>query len=207
MAEKTERPLLLGSVEIGSSIDIFEQTLSQSFHLAERWGAILLLEDVDSFLERGGSKESSLQAIFSKAIHAIENYSGILFLTTRRVGLLDEAVISRIDYTVRYNPLSPSAREYIWRTTLRYDSVNPDWERLGGIEGLNGTDIQSIVLQARQLASKSKEHLNMSDIDVVLKSRTDFIDYMAGVLGSKADSRAERSRFRHDRFDKKREES
>ena len=203
IAEKTRRPLLLGSIEIGSSMDVFEQSLNNNLRLSERWKDILLIEDVDPFVYRSNEYDSSHEAFFSKTIQAIENYSGILCLTTRRVGSLDEAIISRIDYTVHYGPLPSSALESIWRSALRYDHVDLDWKHLGSFEGLNDKNIQSLVHLARRLASYNKERINMRTINAVLQSRTDFTHYMAQVSGDDDPAQwAMRRGYRDDRFQK-----
>ena len=210
IAEKNRRPLLLGFIEVGGSIADLEQSLNQSFQLAERWGAILLLEDVDAFLaQRRHGESSNLVATFTKAIQAIGKHSGVLFLTTCRVGVLDEAVLSRIDYTVRYEALSHHAHQQIWRMALR-DKVQgsleqdirirlQDWEHLKGMEDLNGRDIQTVVLAARQLASRQGEPLRMEAIEHVLKARTEFANYLTKVHGLTLADHAIKNKFRLDR--------
>lgn len=44
----------------------------------------------------------------------MEYYRGILFLTTNRVGHIDDAIMSRVHLVVRYEPLKPAARKKIW---------------------------------------------------------------------------------------------
>jgi SpoVK/Ycf46/Vps4 family AAA+-type ATPase len=210
IAEKIKRPLLLGSVEIGRSIADVEQSLSQSFELAERWGAILLLEDVDSLLARRQAGQSSdLAATFTKVIQAIDKCSGVLFLTTCRVGVLDEAILSRIDYTVQYKPLSNKTLNEFWNMALLDESEDPitldildnlkEWEQLDGYEYLNGRDIQAIVLTARQMASVQGKLLGVRELEPILKARIDFARYMIRVRGGHtANEEAQRMRYRSD---------
>lgn len=51
-------------------------------------------------------------------LRALEYYSGILFLTTNRVGSIDEAFRSRIHMSLYYPILSPVQTEKIWRAQL-----------------------------------------------------------------------------------------
>jgi hypothetical protein len=47
-------------------------------------------------------------------LRALDYFSGILFLTTNRVGSFDEAFMSRIHVQIGYDPLDDTAREQIW---------------------------------------------------------------------------------------------
>lgn len=52
-------------------------------------------------------------------LRVLEYYEGILFLTTNRVGVFDEAFKSRIHLPLYYPPLEWKQTEKIWRTHLR----------------------------------------------------------------------------------------
>lgn len=52
-------------------------------------------------------------------LRILEYYNGILFLTTNRVGTLDEAFKSRIHVILYYPPLSKNQTEGIWRINIR----------------------------------------------------------------------------------------
>ena len=44
----------------------------------------------------------------------MEYYRGILFLTTNRIGQIDDAIMSRVHLVVKYDTLNPAARNRIW---------------------------------------------------------------------------------------------
>lgn len=44
----------------------------------------------------------------------MEYYRGILFLTTNRIGHIDDAIMSRVHLVVRYERLTPMAGNKIW---------------------------------------------------------------------------------------------
>jgi hypothetical protein len=52
-------------------------------------------------------------------LRVLEFYSGVLFLTTNRVGVLDDAVKSRITWIVYYPPLDLNQTMKIWEVNLR----------------------------------------------------------------------------------------
>lgn len=70
---------------------------------------------------------SSVCHIFQNILHyslpfslrALEYYAGILFLTTNRVGAIDEAFKSRIHMTLYYPPLNKDQTKKIWEMKLR----------------------------------------------------------------------------------------
>ena len=52
--------------------------------------------------------------IFLAFLRSMEYYRGILFLTTNRVGHIDDAIMSRVHLVVRYETLTAQARIKIW---------------------------------------------------------------------------------------------
>jgi hypothetical protein len=115
-----KRPLIsLTSADIGTDPGPVEEKLLYWFGLAKAWGAILLLDEADVFLERRSTTDlvrNNLVAIF---LRTLEYYQGILFLTTNRVGTFDEAFLSRIDVPVNFPPLSPENRVSLWSSFIK----------------------------------------------------------------------------------------
>lgn len=52
-------------------------------------------------------------------LRALEYYSGILFLTTNKVGKFDEAFVSRIHQAIEYPALNKDTTRSIWQVNLR----------------------------------------------------------------------------------------
>ncbi|RGP77951.1 p-loop containing nucleoside triphosphate hydrolase [Fusarium longipes] len=115
IAEYTERPLLsLTCGDIGTDEVKMETQLSKWFQLAEKWGAVMLIDEADVYLERRqvtDLKRNSLVAVF---LRCIEYYRGILFLTTNRVGQFDDAFISRIHVIIHYEKLTSEGQKKVW---------------------------------------------------------------------------------------------
>jgi hypothetical protein len=118
-----------------------EKKLREWLRLAHKWGAVMLIDEADVFLERrmhadlkrnslvSGEPEpleSCLRRQIFVALHCkqltelpvflreIEYYQGILFLTTNRVGRFDDAFISRIHVVLHYANLDDEGRKKIW---------------------------------------------------------------------------------------------
>ncbi|KAM3073696.1 hypothetical protein ACMFMG_004420 [Clarireedia jacksonii] len=115
VAEFTSRPLLsLTCGDIGTDEFRVEESLSQWFKLAEIWGAVMLIDEADVYLERREVSELTRNGLVSVFLRAMEYYRGILFLTTNRVGHFDPAFFSRIHVYIGYRPLDAEGRKRIW---------------------------------------------------------------------------------------------
>ncbi|KAK8115439.1 hypothetical protein PG984_011941 [Apiospora sp. TS-2023a] len=115
IAESTGRPLLsLTCGDIGNDEEKLESRLSKWFRLAEIWGAVMLLDEADVFLERRATSDLHRNSLVTVFLRSMEYYRGILFLTTNRVGHFDDAFISRVHVVLRYENLTNTDRERIW---------------------------------------------------------------------------------------------
>ncbi|KAL2787516.1 hypothetical protein BJX66DRAFT_327808 [Aspergillus keveii] len=120
VAAHTGRPLFpitCGDLD-GNSAQEVERNLEQLFDLAMRWGCVLLLDEADVFLgERiqGNIVQNSLVSVF---LRVLEYYSGILILTTNRVGQFDEAATSRIHCVLYYPSLDKSRALEVWQKNV-----------------------------------------------------------------------------------------
>ena len=115
VAEFTSRPLLsLTCGDIGTDEFTVEENLSKWFKLAELWGAVMLIDEADVYLERREVNDLTRNGLVSVFLRAIEYYKGILFLTTNRVGHFDPAFFSRIHVYIGYKPLDKEGRKRIW---------------------------------------------------------------------------------------------
>jgi SpoVK/Ycf46/Vps4 family AAA+-type ATPase len=97
IAEATGRPLLLVTCgDVGGTAAEVERNLEQIFTNSHRWGCVLLLDEAEVFLAKRNLQDLTRNAMVSVFLRVLEFYSGILFLTTNRVGTIDEAFKSRI---------------------------------------------------------------------------------------------------------------
>jgi hypothetical protein len=117
-AEETQRPLYVLEVgDLGTSVAHMELNLQRVFRRVAHWGAVLQFDEAEIFLaERGNDLERS--AIVGVFLRLLDSYPGILFLTTNRGEVLDQAVRSRVMLTLEYPDLDQATRAAIWRTML-----------------------------------------------------------------------------------------
>ena len=119
VAESNGMPLFpITCGDLGLTAESVETELSEKFHLAQLWDCILLLDEADVFLAqrtRDNIKRNSLVSVF---LRVLEYYTGILFLTTNRVGAFDEAFKSRIHLPLYFPPLGERQTLSIWSMNL-----------------------------------------------------------------------------------------
>ncbi|KAL8791965.1 MAG: hypothetical protein Q9195_005454 [Heterodermia aff. obscurata] len=119
VAEYTRRPLLQVTCgDIGQDAEVVEKRLEDHFQLAHKWGCVLLLDEADVFLQKRSREDLARNAIVSVFLRVLEYYSGILFLTTNRVGAFDLAFRSRIHMSLFYPRLDESKTIKIWEMNL-----------------------------------------------------------------------------------------
>ncbi|KXH29352.1 hypothetical protein CSIM01_01080 [Colletotrichum simmondsii] len=111
-----------------------EEELTRWFKMADKWRAILLIDECDVFLERREKKDIERNAIVSAFLRKIEYFGGLLFLTTNRVGHIDDAFMSRVHAVIGFDPLDGTRREKIWDSLL----AKLNRERKGAIRISNG---------------------------------------------------------------------
>lgn len=121
VASYTGRPLFpITCGGIGQTAFDVEKNLEAMFLLARKWGCVLLLDEADVFLakrEKGGNNIDR-NALVSVFLRTLEYYSGILFLTTNRIGSFDEAFKSRVHISLYYAPLNEEQTLKVWIMNL-----------------------------------------------------------------------------------------
>lgn len=117
IAELTHRPLLAltsGDISTTPSAISVERSLSYFLALGERFGALVLLDEADVYLEARRTRDLHRNGLVSMFLRALEYYRGVLFLTTNRVEAFDSAFTSRIHVALRYRALGDGERARIW---------------------------------------------------------------------------------------------
>lgn len=161
----------------------FEQRLSQILRLATVWKAVVLLDEADVFLEarRNNSpadgERNALVAIF---LRHLEYFSGIVFLTTNRVHVFDNAMKSRIHLALGYLLPDKAARRAIWRNSISQlpkEAVDVTIEEKlddFAVKELNGREIANMVTTASTFARFEQELLQAHHFEMVMAVRRDF---------------------------------
>ena len=120
LAQKLEMPLLvkrasdLQSMYVGEC----EKNLARAFRAAEQDGALLLIDEVDSFLQdRRGAQRSWEVSQVNEMLTQMESFSGVFIASTNLMQGLDPAALRRFDLKVKLDFLRP---EQAWALLLRH---------------------------------------------------------------------------------------
>ncbi|KAG0609997.1 hypothetical protein M758_7G030900 [Ceratodon purpureus] len=168
LSEKLQCPLwTLSAFELGTTPQAVENMLVKVLDIASSWGAILLLDEADVYLERRSSKDLTRNAITGVFLRQLEYYRGVLFLTTNRDDSFDEAICSRITNFLHYGRLDEHQRSTIW-TNLFFRGglkkyTTDDLAELSKPE-FNGREIRKIVKIAQTMANIKKEKLKVQHV-------------------------------------------
>lgn len=104
--------------DLGFTPEGVESSLNDIFRLAHLWDCILLLDEADVFFSQREKADLHRNALVSVFLRVLEYYNGILFLTTNRVGVLDEAFKSRVHVSLWYPPLDREQTHDIMQINL-----------------------------------------------------------------------------------------
>ncbi|KAI5920298.1 P-loop containing nucleoside triphosphate hydrolase protein [Camillea tinctor] len=179
VAESVHRPLYMVSAgDLGTDSSHLEFHLSYIMELTSTWGAVLLIDEADVFLEKRSRADMKRNAMVSVFLRVLEYYRGILFLTTNRVSSFDDAFTSRIHVPLRYTQLSEASRRTIWSNFCKRipggtDLSDNDLDRLARHE-LNGRQIKNIVKSAESMAAYENCKLDAARLEQFTKVQGDF---------------------------------
>ncbi|KAE8420704.1 hypothetical protein BDV36DRAFT_292898 [Aspergillus pseudocaelatus] len=193
IAELLKRPLYMVSAgELGTDSRTLEAELNKILDIAHSWGAVLLLDEADIFLEKRTIQDIHRNALVSIFLRLLEYFQGILFLTTNRVETFDDAFQSRIHVALRYGDLTTKAKRSVWKMFLEkvqaMDGVQTatftekDFDALAR-HNLNGRQIKNSVRTAQALAVNERTPLSMEHIKRVLEVAETFDHDLRGGTG------------------------
>jgi SpoVK/Ycf46/Vps4 family AAA+-type ATPase len=113
-AEIIERPLYrVHSGQLGLSVAAMEGALKQALMRAQRWGAVMLIDEADVYIKRRDD-DITMNAVVGIFLRVLEYFNGLLFLTTNRIDDIDEAIVSRCIALIKFHPPNDEARRKIW---------------------------------------------------------------------------------------------
>ncbi|KAK4224087.1 hypothetical protein QBC38DRAFT_486247 [Podospora fimiseda] len=128
VAAHTNKPLYpITCGDIGYRPEDVERNMESHFKLAHKWGCVLLLDEADVFLAKRDQRDVQRNGLVSVFLRILEYYSGILFLTTNRVGAIDDAFRSRLHLTLYYPRLNKEQTIKIFKRNFkRIVDINED---------------------------------------------------------------------------------
>jgi hypothetical protein len=114
-SEIIQRPLYrVHSGQLGLSVAAMETALRDALTRAQRWGAVMLIDEADVYIKRRDA-DMTANAVVGVFLRVLEYFNGLLFLTTNRIDDIDEAIVSRCIALIKFYPPDAEARRKIWK--------------------------------------------------------------------------------------------
>ncbi|KAJ5324416.1 hypothetical protein N7476_003016 [Penicillium atrosanguineum] len=176
VAEVMKVPLYVMSAgDLGTSASSVEESLKDILRMIPKWGAVLLLDEADVFMEARSATDLQRNELVSIFLRMLEYYEGILFLTTNRAENIDPAFDSRIHVSLVYQNLDEYSRRHVWaqflgRTANTEKFSDEELDELAQAE-LNGRQIKNMLKTAGLLAWSRETTLKFEHVKVVLGLR------------------------------------
>ena len=147
-----------------------EKNLSQLLARAEHAEVILLFDEADSLFgkrtEISDANDRFANAQTNYLLQRIENYDGLVLLTSNSQARFDEAFARRLDFIIDFPVPGPTERRALWqshvgsRSTLTPSELN----QLAVLVDLNGGQTRNVVLAAAVHARRAGREIQFVDL-------------------------------------------
>lgn len=199
IAQASGKPLVsVSTAEVGIGPEKAESNLQAIFQDASRWGAVLLFDEADVFLEeRKGTRDIERNSLVAVLLRNLEYYEGIIILTTNRITSLDAAVESRIHLAIQYRDFQRPHMQKIFATFLKRiddshirdrESTTEEIFKIVKMAKLNGRQIRNIIMSAQLLAEADKTKLEAHHVEEALEAMQNFLDCLKESTRQKRES-------------------
>ncbi|MDP2097862.1 MAG: AAA family ATPase [Methylococcales bacterium] len=156
LADYLDKPLHVkrGSDLLSMWVGGTEKNIARIFKEAEQDNAVLLIDEVDSFLQDRNSSQHSWEITgVNEMLTRMEAYNGVFIASTNRLDGLDAASLRRFDLKVKFDALKP---QQAWKLLLSHCQAlglpEPDaslQRRLQTLDGLTPGDFAVLERQHR----------------------------------------------------------
>lgn len=170
-AEVMARPLYsVQASQLGTDHTELETELLKVFARAARWNAILLLDEADVYVHQRGN-DLIQNAIVGVFLRVLEYYKGVLFLTTNRADLVDDAIGSRCIARIDYNKPTLDDQRRIWHILSKGAGIEIKDEVIDAavakFDDLTGRDVKNLLKLAKLVADSREMEITLDVIRFV----------------------------------------
>jgi len=172
-SEKMHRPLYkVQSSQLGTNPEKIEEQLKEVLRRAERWGAILLIDEADVYIRERG-EDIHQNAIVGVFLRMLEYYRGVLFMTTNRGTTTDDAIISRTTARFAYEMPDVNDQVRLWTVMSDQNKAGLTAEEIAEIvEALpdqSGRDIKNLLKLSMVMAANRNGRVTPEIVKFVSK--------------------------------------
>jgi hypothetical protein len=160
------------SGQLGLSVSNMETILKDVLTRAQRWGAVMLIDEADVYIKRRDDN-ITMNAVVGVFLRVLEYFNGLLFLTTNRIDDIDEAIVSRCIALIKYSPPDDAGRRRIWQVMAEQFGLALEadiTDQLGGpLPAATGRDIKGL---AKLVAKYCKQKQCPADLAAFTRCAT-----------------------------------
>ena len=141
-----------------------EKNLAKAFAQAEEADALLLIDEVDTFLQnREGAQRSWEVSQVNEMLTQMESFGGVFIASTNLMAGLDSAALRRFDLKLKFDYLqTPQALQLLQRHCQHMGLSEPtpqDRQTLAALTQLTPGDYAAVVRQSRLRPIQSASHM------------------------------------------------
>lgn len=168
------------STVVNKYIGETEKNLAKIFDMAIADTGVLLFDEADAlFGKRSEVKDAQdrhANIEVSYLLQRLEQYPGLVVLTSNNRAHLDEAFTRRLTFIARFDAPDVALREQMWRAIWPAQvSVEADvsWAQWAQVKDLTGAGIRNVALMASWLAAESGRAVSHDDIAQAVRRELD----------------------------------
>lgn len=176
-SEYIQKPLYkVQSSQLGISVDQLETNLKDVLDKASRWKAILLIDESDTYIHERGNDivQNCIVGVF---LRLLEYYKGVMFMTTNKATIIDDAIISRCIAHLRYELPDDSELIKIFEILSEQFKMEIKKEVMKGIAESNkknnirmsGRDVKNTLKLLKKISDKTKKEVTVEMFEGVSK--------------------------------------
>lgn len=175
LAKKLDRPLLMKKASdlLNCYVGGTEHNIAAAFEEAKREDAILLFDEIDSFLQdRRNAVHTWEVTQINEFLTQMESFEGYLFATTNLLELMDNACLRRFDLKAKFDYLTDAQAEELYRrlTQKWHIVVGDEVSTLRKLKNLSPGDFSAIDRRLRFTKVVSGEKIvDMLKVEAQLK--------------------------------------
>jgi hypothetical protein len=173
LAEYKERPLYsIQCSQLGIDPETIEKNLAVVLQRANRWNAILLLDEADVYItKRGSSLEHN--AIVGVFLRILEYAQCILIMTTNLAANVDDAIASRCIVRIDYEVPSPDDQIQIWKQLAALNTIDITEATICAFVAqhpeFTGRDVKNLLKLASFVAKRTGHPIDIGALEFALQ--------------------------------------
>ena len=155
LAQKLGRKCLIKAASdlLGAYVGENEKNIAAAFKEARKKNAVLVFDEVDSFLrERSLARQSWEQSLVNEMLVQMEKFNGVFIATTNLMDGLDKACLRRFELKLEFRPLNASQRVKLFAKECEFLGFAFDDELLKSVKRLENLacgDFATVKRQAK----------------------------------------------------------